>query len=119
MGGLLERIERKKPQGCGERAVRQTRHALNVDELGERLERQLSEAFAFACEPFLEGGWMRTLPGQTLEEVTAIQTNGPFKGIRRSLRHELLEVDRVYIDSIGVQDDGVPVGPEAGRVNPG
>ncbi len=55
MGDLLEGIERKKPQGCGQRPVRRTRHALNVDELGERLERQLSEAFAFAREPFLEG----------------------------------------------------------------
>jgi hypothetical protein len=55
MGDLLERIEREKPEGGGQRAIRRTGRALDVHELGERLEGQLSEAFALACQPFLEG----------------------------------------------------------------
>jgi hypothetical protein len=54
MGDLLERIERQKPQCGGQRAIRPTLRAVSVDELGERLEGELSEAFAFACEPLLE-----------------------------------------------------------------
>jgi hypothetical protein len=55
MGDLLEGIEREKPKGGGQRAIRRTGRALNVHELGECLEGQLPEAFAFAREPFLEG----------------------------------------------------------------
>jgi len=41
---------------------------------------------------------MRPLPGQTLQEVTSIQPDGLFEGIRRALCHELLEEECVYID---------------------
>jgi hypothetical protein len=119
MGDLLEGIERKKPQRCGQRAVGRTRHPLDVDELGERLERQLSEALAFARQPFLEGRWMRPLSGQTLQEVTSIQHDGPFEGIRRALYYELLEVERIYIDSCRVEDHDVTVSMQAGWVDSG
>jgi hypothetical protein len=62
---------------------------------------------------------MRTLLRQTLEEVSSIQTRGAFERIRRSLCHELLEEDCVDIDASEVQDDGVPVDSQTGRVDNG
>src|SRR5262249_43775607 len=53
------------------------------------------------------------------QEIALIQTYRAFEGIRRSLRHELLEEDGVYINPGEAQDDGVAVDLQAGRVHPG
>ena len=112
MGGLLEGIESQKPQGNGQRALRRFR-TLDVDELGERLEHQLPQAFPLPCEPLFEGGWMRPLGGQALEEVAMIQDRRPFKVGRRALSHQLLEDEGINLDPGRIQDQGVPVNPQA------
>src|SRR4030095_6205740 len=83
VGGSLEGVERKKPEGRGQRPLRGPRYSLDLDELGERLECQFPHAFPLCREPFLEGGWMRPLGGEALEEVASIQDGRPFQRVRR------------------------------------
>jgi hypothetical protein len=56
---------------------------------------------------------MRSLGGQALEEVTLIYDRCPFESVQRPFPHQLLESEGVNLDPGRIQDQGVPVRPQA------
>jgi hypothetical protein len=109
---LLEGIERQEPQGGLDHGVERARGALVLEARGEDADSKLVQAFALAREPALERGFLHRQPRQ---ELAPVQRAGPGERLRAACLRELLEGDRIHLESRRAQLDALVVGPQQAR----
>src|SRR5262245_55462244 len=95
MHGLLERIDRQKPQSGLHRFFAHSGPLLLLQELAQAIDCQGIEPPALADEPFLEGALLKI---KTVQELAPVQHEGAGQYRRISAAYGLFELAHVDSD---------------------
>jgi hypothetical protein len=97
---------------CTGRVDQRAGTSLMAQQLRERVERQLAQAFTLRKEPLLE---RRFTKRHIFEQIAAVEAHREGERIRSGLRHTTFELEDVDVDRRRVQRHAVAIEHEHGR----
>ena len=116
MHRLLHGVQREQPRRRVHRALGLARLALEGEQSGQDLERELAQTRPLGAQPVLE----RLLrDADALEQVALVQRDGLLEGLRGAAGREALELLHVHLDGGRVEGQGVVIHDENRRLGRG